>query len=66
MKDMFYLTISNFAQSLARFVLKGFLCLKFILHVELATVHGKKANVKGKQYEKATVCLNMFRSTHLT
>ena len=66
MKDMFYLTISNFAQSFARFVLNGFLCLKFILHVKLTTVPEKKAKVKRKQHEKATVCLNMLRIAHLT
>ena len=66
MKDVFHLTISNFAQSFARFVLDGFLCLKFILHVKLATVYEKKAKVKRKQHEKATVCLNMLRITHLT
>ena len=46
--------------------INGFLCLKLNLHVKLATVHGKKAKVKRNQYEKATVCLNMLRSAHLT
>ena len=46
--------------------INGFLCLKLNLHVKLATVHGKKAEVKRKQYEKATVCLNRLRSAHLT
>ena len=40
--------------------INGFLCLKLNLHVKLATVHGKKAEVKRRQYEKATVCLNSF------
>ena len=46
--------------------INGFLCLKLKLHVKLATVHGKKAKVKRKQHKRATVCLNMLRSTHLT
>ena len=46
--------------------INGFLCLKLTLHVKLATIHGKKAKVKRKQYEMATVCLNMLRSTNLT
>ena len=46
--------------------INGFLCLKLNLHVKLATIHGKKARVKRNQYEKATVCLNMLRSAHLT
>ena len=37
-----------------------FLCLKLNLHLKLATVHGKKAEVKRRQYKKATVCLNSF------
>ena len=46
--------------------INGFLCLKLNLHVKLATVHGKKAEVKRRQYEKTTVCLNRLRSAHLT
>ena len=48
--------------------INGFLCLKLNLHVKLATIHGKKAKVKRKQYEMAmaTVCLNMLRSRNLT
>ena len=46
--------------------INGFMCLKLNLHVKLATVQGKKAEVKRKQSELATVCLNMPRSTHLT
>ena len=46
--------------------INGFLYLKLNLHVKLATVHGKKAKVKRKQHESATVRLNMLRSTHLT
>ena len=46
--------------------INGFLFLKLNLHVKLATVHGKKAKVKRNQYEKATVCVNMLRSPHLT
>ena len=46
--------------------INGLLCLKLNLHVKLATIHGKKAEVKRKQYEMATVCLNMLRNTNLT